>query len=171
MTRLDEQRSLLGGRMSETLGGGGSSSWFVNGEARRDLGNGFSASLSARRGWTSFGAGEFQTSAYAFDLAKLGLLSDSDRLGFRLSQPIRIESGGLATVLPTGYDYATGLTTSGMQRLSLSPDGREVDAELSYGTRLGSGWIGGNLYARRNAGHVAGAGPDVGAAVRTSFAF
>ena len=62
-------------------------------------------------------------------------------------------SGGLATMLPTGYDYATGLTTSGMQRLSLSPSGREIDAELSYGTRLGTGWIGGNLYARRQPGH------------------
>jgi len=54
-----------------------------------------------------------------------------------------------------------------MQRLSLSPDGRELDAELSYGTRLGSGWIGANLYAR----HHPGAAPDVGAAIRTSFAF
>ncbi len=74
-------------------------------------------------------------------------------------------------MLPTGYDYTTGLATSGTQRLSLSPSGREIDAELSYGTRLGSGWIGGNLYARRNPGHVAGATPDVGAAIRGSFAF
>jgi hypothetical protein len=171
ITRLDEQRSLLGGRMSQTLGGGGSSSWFVDAEARRELGNGFSASLSARRGWTSFGAGKFQTDAYAFDLAKLGLLSDRDRLGLRIAQPIRIVSGGLAALLPTGYDYATGLTTSGMQRLSLSPTGREVDAELSYGTRLGAGWIGGNLFARRQPGHDAEAAPDIGAAIRTSFSF
>ena len=171
VTRLDEQRSLLGGRMSEVLGGGGSWSWFVDGEARRDLGNGFSASLSARRGWTSFGAGRFQTSAYAFDLAKLGLLSDRDRLGLRLAQPIRIASGGFAALLPTGYDYATGLTTDGLQRMSLSPDGREIDAELSYGTRVGTGWIGGNLYARRHPGHDANAAPDIGAAIRTSFSF
>ena len=171
MSRLEEQRSLLGGRMSETLGGGGSSSWFVDGEARRAFANGYSAALSARRGWTSFGAGKFATSAYGFDLAKSGLFGDSDRLGVRVSQPIRIESGGLATMLPSGYDYATGFSTSGMQRLSLSPTGREIDAELSYGMRLGSGWIGGNLYARRNPGHIAGAAPDFGAAIRTSFAF
>jgi hypothetical protein len=58
-----------------------------------------------------------------------------------------------------------------MQRLSLSPDGREIDAELSYGTRLGSGWVGGHLFSRFNPGHVAGAKSDVGAALRTSFAF
>jgi hypothetical protein len=171
MTRLDEQRSLLGGRTSEALGGGGSASWFVDAEARRNLGNGLSASISARRGWTSFGSGKFQTSAYAFDLAKVGLFSDRDRLGLRLSQPIRIGSGGFAAMLPTGYDYATGLTSSGTQRLSLRPSGREVDAELSYGTRVGTGWIGGNLFARRQPGHDANAEPDIGAAIRTSFAF
>ncbi len=171
VTRLDEQRSLLGGRMGDTFGGGGSSSWFVDGEVRREFGRGISASVSARRGWTAFGGGRFQTSAFAFDLAKLGLLSDSDRLGLRLSQPIRIERGGLSLVLPTGYDYATGLATNGNQRLSLSPSGREIDAELSYGTRLGSGWIGANLYGRRNPGHVAGAPTDIGAAIRGSFAF
>ena len=171
MTRLDEQRSLLGGRMSEALGGGGSSSWFVDGEAHHSFGNGFTAALSARRGWTSFGAGQFTSSAYALDLAKLGLFGNDDRLGLRVSQPIRIENGGLATMLPTGYDYATGLTISELQRLSLSPSGREIDAEFSYGTRLGAGWIGGNFFARRNPGHVAGAKADVGAAIRTSFAF
>ena len=103
VTRLDEQRSLLGGRMGDTFGaGGGAKSWFVDGEARHDFGGDISAILSARRGWTSFAGGRFQTSAYAFDLAMLGLLSESDRLGLRLSQPIRIEQGGLLLVLPTG---------------------------------------------------------------------
>jgi hypothetical protein len=171
VTRLGEQRSLLGGRMSEALGGGGSATWFVDGEARRNLGRGFRAVISARRGWTSFGAGRFTTSAYALDIARVGLISDSDRLGLRLSQPIRVESGGIATMLATSYDYTTGAATSGLQRLSLRPDGREVDAELSYGSRLRYGWIGGNLYARRNPGHATGVAPDVGAAIRASFAF
>ena len=92
-------------------------------------------------------------------------------MGLRLSQPIRIANGGFATMLPTAYDYATGLTTNGVQRLSLSPTGREIDAELNYGTRLGAGWIGGNLFARRHPGHDANAAPDIGAAIRTSFAF
>jgi hypothetical protein len=171
VTRLDEQRTLLGGRMSEALGGGGSATWFVDGEARRDLGRGFGAVISARRGWTTFGAGRFTTSAYALDFARLGLISDSDRLGLRLSQPIRVESGGIATMVATSYDYTTGAAASGLQRLSLRPEGREVDAELSYGTRLRYGWIGGNLYVRRNPGHATGVAPDVGAAIRASFAF
>ena len=64
-----------------------------------------------RRGWTDFAGGRFQSGAYAFDLAKLGLLNGQDRLGLRLSQPLRIERGGVAMMLPTSYDYATGLAT------------------------------------------------------------
>ena len=57
--------------------------------------------LTARRGWTDFAAGKFQTGAYAFDLAKLGVLGASDRLGLRLAQPLRVEHGGFAMWLPT----------------------------------------------------------------------
>ncbi|MCY7339176.1 MAG: S8 family serine peptidase [Sphingomonas bacterium] len=169
-TRLDERSSLLGGRIGATLGGGGSSSWFVDGEVRHDFGRGIGATLSARRGWTQFGSGKFVSSAYAFDLAKQ--FAGGDRLGLRVSQPIRIEQGGLSLMLPVSYDYDTRLASNGVRSLSLSPSGREIDAELSYATRLfGTGWIGANLYARRNPGHVASAAPDVGAAIRTSFAF
>ena len=114
VSRLEEKQSLLGGRMSNVLGGGGSTSLFLDAEARRDFGNGWSASVTARRGWTDFAAGKFQTGAYAFDLAKIGVLGDSDRFGFRFSQPLRVEHGGFAMWLPTSYDYATGTATSSL---------------------------------------------------------
>ena len=43
--------------------------------------------------------------------------------------------------------------------MSLTPSGREIDAELSYGTGLlgGNGWLGGNLFYRRQPGHIAAA--------------
>ena len=43
-----------------------------------------------------------------FDLAKLGVLGGSDRLGLRIAQPLRVEHGGFAMMLPTSYDYSTG---------------------------------------------------------------
>ena len=46
-----------------------------------------------------------------FDLAKIGVLRRSDRLGFRLAQPLRVEHGGFAMMLPTAYDYATATAT------------------------------------------------------------
>jgi hypothetical protein len=173
ISRLDEKQTLLGGRMGNALGGGGSNTLFLDLEARRELGKGWSASLSGRRGWTDFNGGRFQTGAYGFDLAKLGVLNSEDRIGLRLSQPLRIDSGGLGLMLPTAYDYGTQTATSSRSRLSLTPSGREIDAELSYGSSLlgNQGWIGGNLFFRRQPGHIARADDDYGAAIRFSLGF
>jgi hypothetical protein len=173
MSRLEEKQTLLGGRMGSALGGGGSSTTFLDLEARHDFGRGWSAGLTARHGWTSFAAGSFQTGAYGIDLSKLGVLGNSDTIGFRLAQPLRVESGGFAMLLPTGYDYSTQTATTSLSRFSLTPSGREVDAELSYGSSLldGKGWLGANLFARRQPGHIAGAENDIGAAMRFTLGF
>jgi hypothetical protein len=173
MSRLVENRSLLGGRMSEALGGGGSSSTFLDAEARHDFGRGWGASLTARHGWTQFAAGSFATGAYGLDLRKIGLFGTSDRLGLRFSQPLRVEQGGFAMLLPTAYDYATGSAVTGLRTMSLRPSGREVDTELSYGSGLfgGNAWLGGNLFYRRQPGHIADAAPDAGGAVRFTLGF
>ena len=171
LSRLEENDTLLGGRLGGVYGVGGSSSMFLDLEARRELGAGWLATLSGRRGWTDFAGGRFQSGAYAFDLAKLGVMGSGDRLGLRVSQPLRIERGGIAMLLPTAYDYATLSETNTVSRLSFTPSGREVDAEVSYSTMLGKGWLGTNLFMRRQPGHVAGADADVGAAIRYSLDF
>ncbi|WP_300973399.1 S8 family peptidase [Sphingomonas sp. LHG3406-1] len=170
--RLEEKRSILGGHMADLLGGGGAGTNFLDIEARRDLGRGWTASLSARRGWTSFAGGSFTSGAYGFDLAKTGLLTGDDLFGLRLSQPLRIDGGGFAVSLPTSYDYGTLTPGYSIVRSSLVPRGREVDAELSYQRRmLATGWLGGNLFVRRQPGHIAAADADVGGAVRFSLGF
>jgi subtilisin family serine protease len=170
--RLEETRSLLGGRIDGLLGGGGAGSTFLDLEARRELGAGWSAGVSARRGWTSFAGGSFTTGAYAADLAASDLFADGDRLGLRLSQPLRIDGGGFAMNLPTSFDYTAMAPGYSIVRSSLVPRGREIDAELSYGRRwLGNGWISGNLFTRVQPGHVQAAAPDTGAAVRFSLGF
>ena len=57
--------------------------------------------------------------------------------------------------------------------MSLSPSGREIDAELSYGSALldGNAWLGGNLFCRRQPGHIADAPDDMGAAIRFTLGF
>ena len=84
---------------------------------------------------------------------------------------MRVESGGMELLLPTSYDYGTGSAGTSLERLSFTPSGREIDAELSYSTELGRGWLGANIFARRQPGHVATADPDVGAAIRYSRGF
>jgi hypothetical protein len=173
LSRLDETQSLLGGRMSNVLGGGGATTLFLDAEARHDFGSGLTGTLTARRGWTDFAAGQFQTGAYAFDVIKKGLLSNRDSLGFRLAQPLRVEHGGFAMMLPTAYDYTTGTATDTLSTLSLRPTGREVDAEMSYGRTLigDNGWLGANLFYRRQPGNIASLPDDKGAALRFSLSF
>jgi hypothetical protein len=57
--------------------------------------------------------------------------------------------------------------------MSLRPSGREVDGEVSYGSTLldGNTWLGGNLFYRRDPGHIADSPDDVGAAIRFSLGF
>jgi hypothetical protein len=171
LSRLDEHDTLLGGRLGSLYGSSGSSSTFLDLEARRNIGGGWSATAMARRGWTDFTSGKFQTDAYSLDLAKFGLLNRLDRLGLRIAQPLRVERGGMSMLQPTGYDYATETASSSVERLSFSPSGREIDAELSYSTGLGRGWLGANIFARRQPGHAATADPDMGAAIRYSLGF
>ena len=76
-------------------------------------------------------------------------------------------------MLPTAYDYSTLTATSTLSYLSLTPSGRELDGELSYGSRVlgDNGWFGGNLFLRRQPGHIAAADTDYGAAIRFSLGF
>jgi hypothetical protein len=106
-------------------------------------------------------------------VTKAGVLGSSDRLGLRIAQPLRVEHGGFAMLLPTAYDYETLTTTSSLSHFSLTPSGREIDAELSYGSSLlgGNGWLGGNLFMRRQPGHIANSKDDVGAALRFALSF
>ena len=105
--------------------------------------------------------------------AKAGVIGSSDELALRIAQPLRIERGGFAAWLPTSYDYATGTATSSLGLLPLTPRGRELDGELSYGSRLldGKAWFGGNLFYRRQPGHIATADDDIGAAIRFTLGF
>lgn len=171
--RLQESNTLLGGYTSSPLGGGGSGTSFLDLEARHDFGGGWNTGLTARRGWTSFSGGSFETGAYGLDLTKTGLFGNGDQIGLRIAQPLRVEHGGFAMLLPTTYDYTTETAGSSISRFSLTPNGREVDAELSYGLGVfgDTGWLGGNLYVRRQPGHIADAPNDVGGAVRLSFRF
>jgi subtilisin family serine protease len=173
VSRLDEKQTLLGGRLTGALGGGGSTTLFLDAEARHNFGNGWSTTLTGRRGWTDFAAGKFETGAYSFDLAKSHVLSNRDSFGLRIAQPLRVDHGGFALMLPTSYDYTTGLATDTLSTLSLRPTGREIDGELSYGSSLmrGNAWIGANLFYRRQPGNIASLPDDKGAAIRFSLGF
>ena len=94
-----------------------------------------------------------------------------DSLGLRISQPLRVESGGLNLNLPVNYSYATMSPTYGIRTLALSPTGRELDAELAWRGRLLMGDGAASVFVRKDPGHYANIGTDEGVALRWSTGF
>src|SRR5206468_173051 len=67
VSRLDENRTVLGGRLGPVFGAPGAKTVFVDGEFAANLGHNWTVTASARRGWTKFGGGAFTTSGYSAD--------------------------------------------------------------------------------------------------------
>lgn len=173
-SRMRETATVLGGRFDAALGAPGATSWFVDGAAATRVGSGWLASARYRRGWTGFGsdsAGRMATDAYAFDLAKAGLLRNGDRFGLRIAQPLRVRSGGLGVMLPVSYSYQTLQTEYAMTRFNLAPEGREIDFEAAYGAPVAGGWLAANAFLRRQPGHIAAADDDIGGAIQFTLGF
>ena len=115
--------------------------------------------------------GVVRSNAFAFDLTRLGVFGQDDTLDLRLSQPLRVSGGALSLNLPVDYDYTSESAVFGIQRLSLSPEGREVMAELAWSGGLWGGNAGASLFWRREPGHVAAARDDAGLAVSWGVGF
>jgi hypothetical protein len=99
------------------------------------------------------------------------VLDVSDRFALRLSQPLRISSGGLNLTLPVSYDYATKQAGYGVRRFNLAPRGRQIDVEAAYSRALAWGDITANLYYRKDSGNIAWYPDDVGMALRFTSRF
>ncbi|MBB3860212.1 subtilisin family serine protease [Novosphingobium hassiacum] len=175
---MREDRTVLGARFAEALGGGGATTVsFAPGVTWRPA-TGWQLAASGNLGITRIDRGAITangsrlvSSSWAVDLARDGMLAAGDRLALRLSQPLRVESGALLLNLPVGYDYATGLASFSRVPLSLAPKGREIDAELAWSLSALGGNVATSLFWRRNPGHFAAVSDDGGAAVRWSAAF
>lgn len=170
VARLTEDRTLLGAHFGPLFGGGGSASWFADLGADWMLGS-WSLAASARQGWTRMAGNTVRSNAFAFDIAKTGVLDGGDQFALRIAQPLRVARGGLTLSLPVSYDYETGTVAYADQRLNLAPTGREVDIEASYARMLLGGRMDANLFWRRDPGNFAAAPNDMGAALRWRVGF
>lgn len=177
-TRLHEEETILGARFSSTFGSGGATSWFVDAAAGYDIGNGWNAAASYRRGWTglpgggSLGqGGSLVSEAFSFDLARTGAFAAGDRLAFRVMQPLRVRSGGFDLSVPASYDYGTGAVGYEQRLYSLAPTGRELDFEAAYGIGAWGGDLSANLFLRTDPGHIETMRSDIGGAIRFTKSF
>ncbi len=170
VTRLIERHTVLGGSIDSMLGRLGSQTWYADVEIDQQIGNGWSVLGNYRRGRTTFAHGRFTTSAFSAGITKIGMLTQDDALAFQLSQPLRVETGAVELLLPASWDYRLQVAKEALQRLSLSPSGRELVLEAAYQRGIPNGWFSLHLYGRREPGHVKHDGFDVGLAVRTNLA-
>jgi hypothetical protein len=177
LSRLAEERTVLGARFGPLFGGGGSMTWFADVGADWALGAGWSVGAAARQGRTRMEAGgllvrrpSLRSDGFSFDIAKIGLFG-GDEIAFRLAQPLRVARGSLGFSLPVGYDYTTEAVAFAGQRLDLRPSGRELDVEASYARMFLGGRLDANLFWRREPGHYALAPDDLGGALRWRLGF
>ena len=177
-TQLRESRTMLGSSFGQSLSIGRSRTTFLDASAELDLGRGWLAAASYRRGWTSVAGagsavdrGRLGTQAFSADLSKTGLLTSDDRIAFRFTQPLRVVKGGFDLYVPVAWDYATETATYGNRFMSLSPRGRELDYELAYGRPMFGGFLDLNAFVRTDPGNVEAMETDIGAAARFSLRY
>jgi hypothetical protein len=175
---MREDATLLGAEFHDAFGLAGADTLFLDAQAGWAIARGWRLGAALRQGWTMarggglVAAGSRLTSrAWSVDIARGGVFEPGDSLAFRLSQPLRVESGGLNLNLPVDYSYVTLSPTYGIRTLSLTPRGREVDAELAWSGRLLMGNAAASLFIRKDPGHYAGLPLDKGVALRWSAGF
>ncbi len=174
---LRESASLLGARLGPIFGAGGATSLVGDASLVFDLRDDWQFAAAWRRVWTRPDArglvagGALRSAAFSFDLAKKGLAQPGDRAALRFAQPLRVAHGGVDLMLPVAYDYTSGRADFALRTYNLAPTGREWVIEASYALPLFEGNLVGNLWWRRDAGHIAAMPDDEGVALRFTKGF
>ncbi|MBT2186429.1 S8 family peptidase [Sphingobium nicotianae] len=178
LTLLDEPASALGARFSPTLGAQSARSLFARLGATIEPGAGITLTANWQRGWTRAAAGgalrhggSLASQSWSADLARPGVFVPGDLVGLRISQPLRVTASRFDLTLPDAWDWESGIATDHIVPLDLTPSGRQRDYELSYGRGIGPGWLGANLFLRKQSGNIADMPDDLGMALRWSIGF
>jgi len=175
---MREDETILGARFANFIGRGGARSLFMDGNLEADLGQGWAVGTSWRQGWTYANEGSsltgqslLKSNAFSFDIMRANAIAHGDRLAFRIAQPLRVTSGGLALNVPIAYDYATLTPTFGIRQFSLAPQGREIASEVAWVVPINGGYFSSNLFWRQEPGHFETAPDDIGVAFRLQLDF
>jgi subtilisin family serine protease len=95
-------------------------------------------------GWTDAGSltagvidnlSSLRTTALGMGAGVREVVAERDRLDITISQPVRVTSGSARISVPTGTTK-TGAIVRESERLSLVPDGRQLDLEVAYRASL-----------------------------------
>lgn len=159
---LSEERTMLGASLHEAFGSAGSDSVFLDARAGWNFASHWRLGAAWRQGFTRarthglVAAGSrLVSNGWAFDLSLASLFHKNDTIALRVSQPLRVASGGINLNLPVAYSYETLEATQGIRRLSLAPRGREVTSEIAWRGPLWGGLASASLFYRKDPGHYA----------------
>ena len=174
---LIEDRTILGSYLHDAFGSRGartrfidaglawaSGDWRLSADWRQGRTNARSSGLVTR-------GSSFSSAAWGFDIAHRNVVRDGDWLAFRLTQPLRVSSGGLALSLPTAFDFDTERASFTEEIVSLSPSGREIAGELGWSGDLFGGAAHIGAFYRHQPNHIADAPADIGGAVTWKRSF
>jgi hypothetical protein len=175
---LSEDRTVLGARLHDAFGAGGADSLFLDARSAWTFAPGWRLGAAWRQGFTHARSGgliapgsRLNSNAWSLDVQRSNLLAAGDTLALRVSQPLRVQSGGLNLDLPVAYSYETLSATNGISVLNLSPYGRELTSELAWRGPLWRGVGSMSLFYRRNPGNNASLPSDKGVAVSWKVRF
>lgn len=178
LTWTREDRTILGARFHEGFGLAGSDTLFADAELGLRIADGWRVGAAYRQGFTRMqdsallaDTDDLVSNAWSIDLQRRGVFAGSDSMALRISQPLRVQSGGLNLSLPIAFDYETLTAEYGLRTLSLSPEGREMTGEMAWTGRLLGGNAAASLFYRTDPGHYAAVPDDRGVAIRWSRDF
>lgn len=178
LSLLREPRSALGARFSPTLGAQSAQSLFARLGLAAQPAARLTLSAHWQRGWTWASAGGalpnggmLTSQSWSADVDRRDLIEPGDRLGLRVSQPLRIIASRFDLFLPAKWDWKNETTTNRIVPLNLVPHGRQRDYELSYGRGVGAGHLTTNLFLREQSGNIAAMPDELGVALRWSLGF
>lgn len=175
---MREDTTMLGARFHDAFGVSGADTLFLDAQAGWRLAGNWRLGAAVRHGWTYArnggavaGGSRLASRAWSLDLTRSSVFSARDSLAFRLSQPLRVERGGLNLELPVAYSYETLSPVYGIRSLSLAPQGRELTGEIAWRGPLFTGDAAASLFYRKDPGHYAALPDDKGVALSWSRGF
>ena len=175
---LNEKRSVLGAHLHQGFGARGADSLFIDLNGAWHLAPNWRLGAAWRQGWTkariggTLAAGSRLTSnGWAIDASRYGVFQSDDSLSLRLSQPLRVSSGGINLLLPVAYSYETLAATDTIRRINLAPTGREISRELAWRGGFAGGSLNASAYWRSDPGNYAQLPDDYGLGLMWQMGF
>ncbi len=179
---VQEDGSALDSRSAGAFSmGEGANTQFVGAYAHLPVAQDVALFANYETGWSKF-SGEksngivqdlrnVRAESFALGVSMHDALQAGDKLSFTFSQPLRVVSARADLVLPVGVD-AMGNVLRSRTPLSLTPTGRQLDAELGYAMGIGEREeVQMKALLSREPGHDAKAGAEAVFGVRYSKKF